>query len=105
LKSRWHLFKRGDVANLPLILSQCPAVQLFHYDSDKSYSGRRFATALVSPRLASSAIYLMDDIQDNLFFRDFVSETGAPFDVFAYQGKFLGAIGLSSLQPANLALR
>jgi hypothetical protein len=87
---------------LPLILSQCQSVGLFHYDSDKSYKGRQFATALVSPKLAQNAVYLMDDIQDNTFFRDFVAETGVPFDVFRYEQKFLGAIGLRSFTSSSI---
>lgn len=92
LKDRWKLYIEGDRKNLPRILQQCGSVDLFHYDSDKSYAGRRFAMDLVMPRLSRKAIVIMDDIQDNLFFKDFVERTGRHHSVFEFEGKYVGML-------------
>jgi predicted O-methyltransferase YrrM len=94
LKSRWRLWTKGDRKNLPLILSEVSSIDFFHYDSDKSYPGRRWAMDRVSQRLREGGIVLMDDINDNWFFRDYVERRGEPFRVFEYQGKYTGLMGL-----------
>ena len=95
LREGWHLDIRGDRVALPTIRDSARSIDLFHYDSDKSYSGREFAMDVLSPTLAPSAAVLMDDIQDNLFFRDWVQSRGINFTVFEFEGKFLGATGLA----------
>jgi hypothetical protein len=94
LHQYWTLFLRGDRKNLPAILRQTASVDLFHYDSDKTYSGRSFAFAQLEHQLAADAIVLMDDIQDNLFFRDYVQRRGCGFRVAAFEGKYVGIIGM-----------
>jgi predicted O-methyltransferase YrrM len=101
LKEHWHLLLDGDEANLPRILEMVEEVDLFHYDSDKSYSGRKFALTTISPSLNPQGIILMDDIQDNSFFYDYVEETRPnSWYVFNFQKKFVGMIG--RLPPARL---
>ncbi len=94
LRERWDLFTGGDRANLPQIIARCGTVDLFHYDSDKSYSGRKFALDAVSPHLAPRGLVIMDDIQDNFFFRDYVTRHHVPFRVFEFEKKYVGVIGL-----------
>lgn len=94
LRDRWNLLIEGDEANLPEILRRVDKVDLFHYDSDKSYKGRQFAMSLIMPRLAEGGVVLMDDIQDNSFFHDYLAEGSVPhWRVFEYQGKYVGLIG------------
>lgn len=94
LRDRWDLLIEGDEANLPEILDRVDMVNLFHYDSDKSYRGRQFAMSLIVPRLAPDAVILMDDIQDNSFFHDYLKERQVPhWCVFEYHGKYVGLIG------------
>jgi predicted O-methyltransferase YrrM len=94
LRDRWTLRTKGDRVNLPEILAEVDAVDLFHYDSDKPVDGRRFALDAVGPKLRPGGVVLMDDIQDNEHFRDHVQSTGVPFKVFEFGGKYIGAIGL-----------
>lgn len=94
LRERWELFTRGDRANLPQIIAHCGTVDLFHYDSDKSYSGRRFAMDVIGPSLAPHSLVIMDDVQDNFFFRDYVACHRVPFRVFEFEQKYVGVIGL-----------
>lgn len=96
LKRDWHLYIEGDGTNLRRILSDSKGqIDLFHYDSDKSYKGRRWAMEFISPRLADDAVVLMDDIQDNSFFRDYVMTlpAGKSWWVFKFQGKYVGMVG------------
>lgn len=93
LRDRWTLLVGSDRRNLRRIASSVSSIDLFHYDSDKSYSGRSFAMDTLAARLASNALILFDDIQDNLHFRDWMDATGAPFLVFAFKGKWIGMTG------------
>jgi hypothetical protein len=67
---------------------------MFHYDSDKSYSGRRFAFDRVIPHLADGAFVVMDDIQDNLFFRDWARRAQRKPVVLGTGSYFVGAAGV-----------
>lgn len=90
LKQRWYLELEGDRRNLPRILERCGSVDLFHYDSDKSYRGRAWALQAVLPHVHESSLIVMDDIQDNMLFADFVRNTGYEHVVFAFDGKYVG---------------
>lgn len=93
LKPNWHLFIDGDQHNLPKIVSLVEKVDLFHYDSDKSYKGRENALYLLDSVLSDSSIVLLDDIQDNFQFRDFVKKNSLNFKVFEFEGKYVGLMG------------
>jgi predicted O-methyltransferase YrrM len=90
LRSKWTLELRGDRINVPLLLAKAGEIVLFHYDSDKSYSAREWVFARVVPKLASRAVVVMDDVQDNLFFRDWVECSGLPFVVLPFRNKYVG---------------
>lgn len=89
-RDRWTLLLDGDRRNLPVLLAGGPAIDLFHYDSDKSYRGRRWATETVEPHLAPGAWILMDDIQDNLYFRDWARTSGRRATVLGTGSYFVG---------------
>lgn len=92
LKDRWTLYTDGDETNLPLIVKNVEHIDLFHYDSEKRYSGRRMALSIVAPKLSSQSIVVMDDIQDNSFFHDYVQNIENDWNVFEFQGKYVGLI-------------
>ena len=94
LRRDWHLYIEGDRRNLPRIRSEVARVDLLHYDSDKSYQGREYALKALAPVLGDDAIVVMDDIQDNLFFRDYVERRGCGFRVISFEGKFIGVVGI-----------
>ena len=97
LRDRWTLLKDGDRANLPLLLAELDRVDLFSYDSDKSVQGRRFAMSLVEPLMHDESICVMDDINDNPFFQDYIALTGRVLGktaaVLRYEGKYVGILG------------
>jgi hypothetical protein len=93
-KKYWHLYIDGDEINLPKILNKIDKIDIFHYDSDKSYSGRKMAMSLIKNKLSDQGIILMDDIQDNCFFYDYIQEYNpSHWCVFEFKGKYIGMVG------------
>ncbi len=92
LRGRWHLLLRGDVRNLRRIVASTGPIDLFHYDSDKSYVGRRRALSIVAPHLRTGAAVIFDDLQDNAFFLDLLDRRGGPGLVFSTDDKYVGMI-------------
>jgi predicted O-methyltransferase YrrM len=94
LKSNWSLYLEGDEVNLSKIFQQVNKVDIFHYDSDKSYSGRAFAMSKAKSKISRSGVILMDDIQDNSYFYDYIErEQPESWHVFEFRGKYIGLIG------------
>ena len=94
----WFLDIRGDDVALPEIVKQLKnkTIDLLHYDSDKSYSGRVNALKTLDSKIDSKTIIIFDDIQNNLHFKDFVEKNRKDFSVYEFEGKYIGIIGLDS---------
>lgn len=92
-KSDWQLYINGDKENLKEILPKIGSIDIFHYDSDKSYEGRSFAFEAIFKRLSGQALIIFDDIHDNLHFRDLVKQHKFNYKVLSgYNGGFVGLI-------------
>lgn len=101
-RSNWRLHLDGDEANLPRILAETPRIDLFHYDSDKSYTGRRRAMELIEPHCHAETLIVMDDLQDGSFFRDYVTERAIrQYSVLRCGAKFVGMIGRLAPGPCG----
>ena len=94
LRERWTLFLDGDRKNLPRIAASVPHIDLLHYDSDKSSPGRARALKSLASRMTAKTVVVMDDIQDNLFFRTYAERQVRRWRVFASANKFVGLVGL-----------
>ena len=72
----WDLLIDGDEYNIPRILKKLGSkkINLFHYDSDKSYRGKQKIINLISNNTDKNTTYIFDDIQDDFFFYDFVKK-------------------------------
>lgn len=93
LKTRWHLFIDGDRKNLKKIFKLVSNFEIVHYDSDKSYNGRKFFMKKIQKHLTKNFIIIMDDIQDNAFFYDFIkSNQKLNWKIFHFEGKYLGLL-------------
>ncbi len=92
LTDNWTLFLEGDRRNLARILDKVEKVDFFHYDSDKSKAGRQFAMTTLKEKLTDNATVIMDDIQDDMYFHDFVGSKSAKYRIFAFTNKYLGLI-------------
>jgi len=90
LKENWNLDIRGDAFALPQFIREIHGIDIFHYDSEKSYRGRQRAWELVAKSLSNNAAVLFDDIQNNFHFRDLVEKIGVDYHVFEFQGKYIG---------------
>ncbi|WP_435166681.1 class I SAM-dependent methyltransferase [Candidatus Pelagibacter bacterium nBUS_28] len=98
-KHSWFLDIRGDDLALQEIVNRLKnsEIDIFHYDSDKSYSGRSKSLNILSSKINSKTIIIFDDIQNNLHFRDYVYEHKKNFHVLEFQGKYVGIVGCELL--------
>ncbi len=94
-KENWSLDIRGDEVALKEFVNKLNnnEIDLFHYDSDKSYLGRDRALKILSSKLNSKTIIIFDDIQNNLHFKDYVIDHKKKFHVLEFQGKYVGIVG------------
>ena len=95
-KDRWQLDVRGDEIAIPNFLNKIGNlnIDLVHYDSDKSYSGREFVLNKISKNLGKNSIIIFDDIQNNLHFKDYVTKYNSNYTVMQFKKKYLGIINL-----------
>lgn len=92
-RAEWRLFIEGDSRNLTFIKQELgdQKIELFHYDSDKSYIGRQSTWHYVESMLASDAVVVFDDIIDNSHFKDLIiSRPDLHFGIIAYRNKLVG---------------
>jgi len=69
LKQSWVLQRLPDVKGIPKAIKSFEGkIDLCHYDSDKSYTGRMFAYPLLWNALEKDGLFVSDDIQDNIAF-------------------------------------
>ena len=92
LKDRWFLATDGDQKNLLHLPKQFKKIDFLHYDSDKYYEGRKQVFSSLNSYIKNGTIIVMDDIQDNLFFKDFICKEKKNFKVFNYKTKYIGLI-------------
>jgi predicted O-methyltransferase YrrM len=92
-RENWYLDIRGDDVALPKIIHRMKddTIDLIHYDSDKTYSGRSNAMKTLNKKINSNTIIIFDDIQDNLHFRDFVKNK-ENFYVLEFEKKYIGIV-------------
>ena len=88
----WELEIEGDSVNIPRFLNSIEKIDLFHYDSDKSYGGKLKTFELVRPKLSINSVVIFDDIQDDNFFKNLVVKNNYQFKIFKVDGKFIGLI-------------
>lgn len=98
-KDKWSLDTRGDDIALPEIVKKLneKSIDLFHYDSDKSYSGKNSAMKILNKKLQHKSLIIFDDIQNNLHFRDFVKKNKKTFQILEFEGKYLGIVNYEFL--------
>lgn len=98
LRHRWTFLTEGDRQNIPQICSSLTAkIDLIHYDSDKTYEERAWTCRQLAERKSPDCLFIMDDIQDDLFFAELVGKS-SDWAVFAFEGKYLGVVGLDALK-------
>lgn len=91
LRSHWKLVREADVSGLPKALAAVPYLDVVHYDSDKSYIGRMKSYKMMYDKLRSGGVFISDDIQDNVGFRDYCAKLSVNPVVIATDNKLVGA--------------
>lgn len=90
-RSNWTIIRKPDRNGLASAIDEFHGtIDVCHYDSDKSWWGRRFAFSLLWNALREGGIFISDDIQDNMYFAEFVENHGVKFAVTESEGKFVG---------------
>lgn len=92
LRNRWTLIRKPDILGVPIALRKLGKIDLCHYDSDKSYRGRKWAHMKLWESLNVNGIYIEDDINDNIAFQEFSIELGIKPIIVKCKDKFLGII-------------
>ena len=93
LKKNWTLIREPDRPGIIKALKKIDGqLDLCHYDSDKSWSGRNYAFPILWKSLRSGGLFISDDIQDNLYFFEFINKKSLEFAVVKFEGKFVGLI-------------
>ncbi len=96
---RWSLIREPDRYGLKKAIKMAGGkVSLCHYDSDKSWCGRDYAFPLLWNALEPGGLFISDDIQDNMYFSEFVKTKSIPFAITKSDEKFIGIIR----KPLNL---
>ena len=90
LRSNWSLIQEADISGLPKALKILDSADLIHYDSDKSYVGRMYAYPLLYKLLRKGGLFISDDIQDNIAFKDFCEQMNVDPIVISFDNKFIG---------------
>lgn len=73
---RWHREIGPDRRVLPPLLEEIGPVDLFHYDSDKSYEGMRWTLEHAWAYLRPGAVLIFDDADSNDAFVEFAEGLG-----------------------------
>ena len=92
LRKNWKLEIEGDEINIKKFIKQVEEIDFFHYDSDKSYDGKKLVFNMVKSKMKKGSVFIFDDIQDDRFFKDTIDEFTYDFKVFKFRNKFIGLI-------------
>ena len=97
LRGGWELIRRADRDALPGVLKKLGAIDMSHYDSDKSYAGRMWAYDRLWKHTRPGGYLVSDDIGDNAAFADFSARVGAEPVVVGFSdgnapGKYAGVL-------------
>lgn len=93
LRDKWDLQRLPDVKGIPLALKKFSnSIDFCHYDSDKSYMGRMWASPLLWNALKKGCFFVSDDINDNLAFKHFCESVDRKPVIVEHLGKYVGVI-------------
>lgn len=92
LKKNWKLIRKPDRQGLPLALRELKSIDLCHYDSDKTFVGRKWAYPLLWKCLRKGGIFISDDIGDNIAFKEFCEDIDQEGYIMRFGNKYIGLI-------------
>lgn len=92
LKNAWSLCIKGDDICLPIFLKEVKSIDIFHYDSDKSYNARKNVFLSIYKKLSKEFIIIFDDIHINDHFKNLIKDYNYSWKVFKFGNKYFGLI-------------
>jgi len=93
LRDKWRLIREADITGLNKALKEFNReIDFCHYDSDKSYLGRKWAYPILWDALVSSGFLISDDIQDNIAFKEFSEKVNVIPIIIYSQKKYVGIL-------------
>ncbi|MBB4278588.1 putative O-methyltransferase YrrM [Rhizobium mongolense] len=92
LRNCWELIREADRSGIGKALGRLYPLDMCHYDSDKSYSGRMFGYSRLWQALRPGGVFISDDIQDNLAFFHFSETVQHKYFVVKSRNKYIGFI-------------
>ena len=93
LKDNWVLIRKPDRPGIIDAIHKLDGtIDFCHYDLDKSWWGRQYAYPILWEALKPNGIFISDDIQDNMYFAEFVEKRFLKFAIVEFNGKFVGCI-------------
>ena len=98
LRDKWELIREPDRYGILKAIEKFGGTfDLCHYDSDKSYYGRKYAYGMLWDALKDGGVFISDDIQDNMYFKEFVEGKKIQFSVIKSADKYVGIIYKNSI--------
>ena len=94
LRKKWSLYRFPDSIALKKILKKNLKFDLIHYDSDKSYYGRKKSYEILWNLLKKKGFFISDDISDNYAFINFVKKKklikNKDYFILKFRNKYIG---------------
>ena len=93
LKDKWVLQREPDVIGIPKAIKKLGGtIDVFHYDSDKSYTGRMWSSPIIWNSLKEGGFFISDDINDNIAFKHFAEKVNRVPIVIKHDSKYVGVL-------------
>jgi len=89
---RWTLWCLPDRIGIPRVIRSVGAIDLAHYDSDKSPEGRLFAYPRLWKAVRPGGLLVSDDVGDNIAFFEFADALGQTALIVDAGEKYVGII-------------
>ena len=92
LKKKFKLCRGIDTNFLKLFNKDKKYFDFIHYDSDKSYIGRKKNYDLIWKILKEKGCFVSDDISDNSAFYEFVKLKKVDYHILKIENKYVGVV-------------
>lgn len=91
-RSCWTLIREADKSAIPKALKLSIKFDMIHYDSDKSFLGRKRSYPVLFKALRNGGFFISDDVQDNLAFKIFCEDLNIQPIIISFENKYIGVV-------------
>ena len=91
-KNKLTLYEGVDYKYLKFLYEKKKLFDLIHYDSDKSYNGRKKNYKIIWKILNKNGCFISDDISDNSAFYEFVKINKLNYYILQFKDKYVGVV-------------